>query len=307
MLDRNTFRGIFVIVVTPFAEDSSVDERGLERTMRFCMDARVHGVVANAIASEGGFLDRDERRRAAEIVVGAVRGKTPSIVAVSAPHWRIAAGYARDAEATGADAIMSLPPALATPAQVKDYYRALSEATALPIVLQNWFGPGGTTMSPALIAELVDAIPTARFVKEESAYPAQSAGEILRLCGDRILGVMGGRGGKTLMEEVRHGVCGTMPACEIADVHVALWKAIEAHDERLSRRIFRHLLPLIDLEGSYGMPLMKEVLKMRGVISTANTRQPGFWRLDEHALAEAAQIMDDLAEWMLPSYPHRTH
>ena len=38
------------------------------------------------------------------------------------------------------------------------------------------------------------------------------------------------KAGKTLMEEVRHGVDGTMPACEIADVHVAIWNAVEAGD-----------------------------------------------------------------------------
>lgn len=306
MLDRTNFRGIFVIVVTPFLDDSALDEPGLARTLQFCRDAKVHGVVANAIASEGFYLDRDERKRVIEIAVAGMKGTTPTVVAVSATHWRIAAGFARDAEALGADAIMSLPPSLATPAEVKDYYRALSEVTALPIVLQNWFGPGATTMSPQLIAELVDELPNARFVKEESPYPAQSTGEIIRLAGDKLHGVMGGRAGKTLMEEVRHGVSGTMPACEIADVHVALWNAIEAHDEKLSRRIFQRLLPLIDLEGSYGMPLMKEVLRMRGVIGAANTRQPGFRKLDRHALDEAALIMDDLAEWMLPAYPHRT-
>jgi dihydrodipicolinate synthase/N-acetylneuraminate lyase len=304
-MDRRSFRGIFVIVVTPFRDDSAVDEQGLERTMQFCLDAKVHGVVANAIASEGAYLDRDERRLVAGIVVGAARGKVPSVVAVSAQHWRIAAGYANDAEAVGADAIMSLPPSLATPAEVKDYYKALSEVTDLPIILQNWFGPGATTMSPQLLAELVNEIPTAKFVKEESGYPAQSAGEVIKLAGDKLWGVMGGRAGKTLMEEVRHGVSGTMPACEIADVHVALWNAIEARDEKRSRKIFQRLLPLIDLEGSYGMPLMKEVLRMRGVIGAANVRQPGFRRLDRHALAEAALIMDDLNEWMLPDYPHR--
>ena len=51
----------------------------------------VHGVVANALASEGGYLSETERKRAAEIVVGAVKGKVPSIVAVSAPHHLIAA------------------------------------------------------------------------------------------------------------------------------------------------------------------------------------------------------------------------
>jgi 4-hydroxy-tetrahydrodipicolinate synthase len=147
--------------------------------------------------------------------------------------------------------------------------------------------------------------PSARVVKEESGYPAQTVGEILRLCGDKVEGVMGGKAGKTLMEEVRHGVSGTMPACEIADVHVKLWNAIEAGDEARARSIFRRLLPLLDMESNYGMPLMKEVLKLRGVIPGAAVRQSGFRPLDDAARAEAMTIMDDLSEFMLPAYSHR--
>ena len=307
MLDRNNFRGIYVIVVTPFTEDFRLDEAALERILAFCIDAGVHGVVANALASEGGYLSEAERRRAAEIVVGAAKGKVPAIVAVSAAHHRIAADYARHAEAIGADGIMSLPPNLhpATVDDIKAHYRAISAASSLPLVLQNAMGPGATTMSAALLAELVNELPNARFVKEESGYPAQTAGEIIRLTGDRLQGVMGGRAGKTLMEEVRHGVSGTMPACEIADVHVALWNAIEAGDDARARAIFRALLPLLDFEASYGMPLMKEVLRMRGVIPSTAVRQSGYRGLDPHAREEAATILDGLKEYMLPAYAHR--
>lgn len=307
MLDRTTFRGIFVIVVTPFTESFELDEPGLRRTLDFCLEAKVHGVVANALASEGGYLSEAERKRAAEIVVTRVRGKVPAIVAVSAPHYRIAADYARHAEAIGADAIMALPPILhpATVGDIKTYYRELSKAASLPLVLQNAMGPGATTMSAALLAELVDELPNARFVKEESGYPAQTTGDILRLAGDKLLGVMGGRAGKTFMEELRHGVSGTMPACEIADVHVALWNAVEAGETHRARSIFQRLLPLLDLEATYGMPLMKEVLKMRGIIDYAAVRQSGYRPLDDHAREEAATIMDELRDLMLPAYAHR--
>jgi 4-hydroxy-tetrahydrodipicolinate synthase len=160
-------------------------------------------------------------------------------------------------------------------------------------------------MSAALIAELVNELPNARFVKEESGYPAQTVGEIIRLSGHKLEGVMGGRAGKTLMEELRHGVSGTMPACEIADVHVALWNAVAAGDDKRARQIFQRLLPLLDLEASYGMPLMKEVLMMRGVIGCSAVRQTGLRPLDDHAREEALAIMDDLAEFMLPAYAHR--
>ncbi|MBN9309989.1 dihydrodipicolinate synthase family protein [Devosia sp.] len=306
-MDRKSFRGIFVIVTTPFTHDFALDEAGLADTLEFCLAAGVHGVVANALASEGGYLGEAERKRAAEIVVSAVKGKVPAIVAVSAPHSSIAADHARHAEAIGADAVMALPPTLhpASPAEIKAHYRAIAAATSLPLVLQNVVGQGASPMSAALLAELVHEIPSARFVKEESGYPAQTVGEIIRLCGDKVEGVMGGKAGKTLMEEVRHGVSGTMPACEIADVHVALWNAVEAGDDRRARAIFQRLLPLLDMESNYGMPLMKEVLKMRGVIGSSAVRQSGFRALDDAAREEAATIMDDLAEFMLPAYRHR--
>ena len=72
-------------------------------------------------------------------------------------------------------------------------------------------------MGAQLLADLVNDIPTARFVKEESGYPAQTTGEIIRLAGPRLEGVMGGRAGKTFMEELRHGVSGTMPASSMTE------------------------------------------------------------------------------------------
>jgi dihydrodipicolinate synthase/N-acetylneuraminate lyase len=307
MLDHSTFRGIYVIVVTPFTEALEVDEPALHSTLDFCLAAGVHGVVSTANASEVGYLSESERRRAAEIVVGAARGKVPAIVGVSSSHYRLSADFARHAESIGADAVMAMPPTfhMATVQETRNFYRELAASTRLPIVLQNGFGPGATPMSAQLIAELVDELPTARFVKEETAYPAQLTGDIIRLAGERLLGVMGGRAGRTLMEEVRHGICGTMPACEIADVHVALWNAIESGDDRRARGIFQRLLPLLDFEGSYGMPLMKEVLRMRGVIPTAAWRQTGYRSLDDAAREEAMAILDDLAEFMLPAYSHR--
>ena len=306
-MDRNSFRGIFVIVTTPFTDDVRLDEAALESTMEFCLKAGVHGVVANALASEGFYLTETERRRAAEIVVAKAKGKVPAIVAVSAPHYLLAVDYVRHAESIGADAIMALPPSLhpSSPAEIKAHYKAIGAATSLPLVIQNVSGQGATPLSAPLIAELVSEIPNARFVKEESGYPAQTVGEIIRLCGDRVEGVMGGKAGKTLMEEVRHGVAGTMPACEFADVHVALWNAIEAGEQERARSIFNRLLPLLNLEQDYGMPLMKEVLKMRGVIPSSAVRQSGFRPLDDNARAEAAAIMDGLADLMLPEYAHR--
>ncbi len=64
--------------------------------------------------------------------------------------------------------------------------------TALPLVLQNAAGPGATTMSAALLAELVGELPHARFVKEESGYPGPDRRRYPPPRRRPLYGVMGG-------------------------------------------------------------------------------------------------------------------
>ena len=45
---------------------------------------------------------------------------------------------------------------------------------------------------------------------------------------------------------------------------------------------------------------------MRGVIGSTAVRQSGFRALDDHAREEAATILDDLSEFMLPAYQHKS-
>jgi 4-hydroxy-tetrahydrodipicolinate synthase len=302
ILDRSSYRGIYVIVVTPFTDALDIDEAGLRATVRFCLAAGVDGLVSPANASEVGYLSDVERRRVAAVVVEEAAGRVPVIVGVSAAHARLSAAFAADAEAIGADGVMAMPPTFhpATADEIRGFYREVGAASSLPLVLQNAVGLGATVMSPALMAEILAAVPTARFVKEETAYPAQTAGALVVAAGADLWGVMGGQAGKTLLEELPHGVCGTMPACEYADLHVALWQAIAAGDGSRTRRVFRHLLPLLVFEGAYGIPVCKEVLKARGVIASAAWRQTGYRPLDPLARAELRTLLDDAAEFMTP-------
>ena len=298
------YRGIYVILLTPFDADRALDEDGLRRTLRFCLDCGVHGVVANANASEVGYLSEAERRRAAEIAVDECRGRCPMIVGVSASHALLSAALARHAATIGADAVMAMPPTYhpATTDEILEHYEHLGAATDLPVVLQNAVGLGMTPMTPELVGRVLEAVPTVTMMKEETTWPAPTIGAVLAQRHARLLGVMGGRGGKTLMEEVRHGACGTMPACQYADVHVALWNAIESGNEDRAYDVFHRVLPLLDLEFTYGMPLYKEILKARGVIEHATWRQTGFRGLDAHARAELARLFEAVDEFLHPDH-----
>jgi 4-hydroxy-tetrahydrodipicolinate synthase len=296
-MSEANWRGVFVIVPTPFHDDLSLDLEGLREIVRFCIAAGAHGVVAPANASEQPYLSDEERRLVTRAVIEEARGRVLTVAGVTAPTRLIAAALAREAKAIGADSVMAMPPNMqrASDPEIRDYFRAINDASDLPVFIQNWIGPGGTAMSAALVADLLRANANVRFVKEETEFASLMMTAIAEAAGPACEGIMGGKAGRHLLDEHRRGACGTMPACEVADAHVALWNALEAGDRPKAREIYRLLLPLLMFETGYGTAVYKEVLRRRGVIRCAAIRQPGGKILDRHAQQDLDDILADLA------------
>lgn len=290
------FRGIFSILLTPFTSGGDLDPDGLRRVVRFTLECGAHGLVAPANASEFYTLTDDERKRVVEIVAEENAGRVPFVAGCSAVSAQHAVMLARHAQRAGADAVMAMPPVIrkASGPEIEAYYAALAEAIDLPIVLQNFVAPIGTPMPPELVARIVCRNPSVRYVKEETALGPHQISRLLELCGDRLGGVMGGQGGRFLFNEVTRGACGSMPACHLTDVHVAIWDALAAGRQREARELFGRILPLLNFEHLYAVSAYKEVLRRRGVIACAFCRG-GPAPLDAVDLEELTTILDEIA------------
>ena len=277
------WRGIFVIVVTPFTDGYELDEESLRRQVRFSIDAGAHGLVGPANAGEFTTLSDDERRRWLEIVVGEAGGQVPVIAATTSGHWRPAVALSQFAQQLGADGVMAMPPHVLHPDAdgCYAYYKALAEHLDIPIMIQNYNLPVGTPMSSALVARMCRELPGVDYIKEETLPEPRRISETLAAAGNACKGVFGGQGGIYFLDEVRRGACGNMPASQVTDVHVAIWNRLEAGDEVGARQIFNQLLPLLNYERLYGVAVYKAVLHRRGVIATTVSRAP-------HALLDAA-------------------
>jgi dihydrodipicolinate synthase/N-acetylneuraminate lyase len=294
------FRGVFTIPVTPFDRHGNVDEDSLKNEVDWCVRAGAHGIVAPVNASEAPTLTDDERKRVTRLIVEATAKRVPVVIGVSGVSTHASVLYTKYARQVGADAVIAMPPygvRLVDPESVFAFYQSVADAADdLPVFIQDWTGPAGTPMTSHQLTRLMTEIDNVSYLKEETANAGHVMTTVLATAGDACLGIMGGIGGRYLMDEYRRGACGTMPACQTTDIHVTIWNALEAGNLDKARRTFYRLLPLLNMEAAFGPALYKEVLKRRGVIATTTMRSRRDSGLDEYDHKELDAILRDVSE-----------
>src|SRR2546427_6576381 len=252
-----------------------------------CSSDLAHGLVWPQLAAEFYLLSEEERMRGAEIVIRAAAGRRPVVIGVQAPMKELAMRFARHAEEKGADAVIALPPYVGHAGldTAADYYRSLARAVALPIFIQNSGGAWGPAMSTEFVIRLAREFPQLGYVKEEVDPVAHRLQEYAR--SGVMTGIFSGNAGRNLLNELPRGSSGTMPACEFVDVDAQVYELAARGKMEEARQLFQKLLPMINLEETYGMPFAKAVLVRRGVVKTAEMRGhtgPELDKFDEQEL-----------------------
>ena len=289
------WRGIYVIVVTPFTESYEIDEESLRKQIRFCIEAGAHGLVGPANASEFPTMSDDERKRWLEIVIHEAGGQIPVVATTTHGHLVPAVELTKWAEKAGADGIMAMPPHIlhTDAAGCYEYFEALNGAVNIPICVQNYAGPVGTPMSNALVARMCKELDHIDYIKEETLPEPRQISLTLQAAGDACKGVFGGQGGVYLIDEWRRGACGNMPASQLTDLQVKIWGLLEQGDEANARKLFNQVLPMISFERMHGVAAYKEIFYRRGIFKTRVSRAPGK-TLDDWDRKEVDAIWADL-------------
>lgn len=296
-------RGVFPVLSTPFFQDGSCDLRGLRVLVRYAAKAGAHGVVYPAIASEFATLSSIERRDMVEVALDeAALCALPLIVGISADTPAASASLARQAAAGGAAAVMLMAPRSAgtEAGGVAAFFASSVEgAIELPIVMQNAPPPLGSSLPIETVRDVIAAVPAIRFVKEENLPCGQRITAVIEARMPHLLGVMGGAGGRFVLDEFGRGACGSMPASDAIEIHVAIWEAVQAGDHRRARNLFTRVLPLLNMGGVFRQSVVKHVLARRGLIASAyfrDTNPP----LDAFDRRELDAILDDLEDLLIP-------
>lgn len=167
VLPLTEYRGIITALITPFDSKGDIDEQGLKQLVERQIEAGIAGVAVVAGSGEYVNLSAAERARVVEVAAEAAAGRIPVLAGVLEPNSRDAVSWAREAQRLGAGGLLVLTPFYnkPSPAGVMRHFRAVAEATELPVLLYN--NPGRTGISLTLddYVQLRD-IPTIRGVKE---------------------------------------------------------------------------------------------------------------------------------------------
>jgi len=280
--EGNNFHGIFAILQTPFTSSNAIDEEDLARQVEFCVRGGAHGLVWPQLAAEFYLLSEEERMRGAEVIIRAAAGRRPVVIGVQEPYKGIAVNLARHAEEKGANAIIALLPFVGGVGLeiASDYYRSLAQAVRLPIFVQNSGSPWGPGMSTEFIIRQAREIPQLAYVKEEvSPVPHRLAAYV---ASGAMKGIFSGNAGMNLLNEMPRGSSGTMPACGFIDINAQIYDLAAAGKTNDAYELFEKLLPMINLEDTYGMVFVKSVLVRRGVFKTARMRHSTGVKLDQY-------------------------
>lgn len=289
------WRGIFVIVVTPFTESYEIDEESLRKEIRFCIEAGAQGLVGPANASEFPTMSDDERKRWLEIVIDEAGGQIPVVATTTHGHLVPAVQLSKWAQDAGANGLMAMPPHILHPdaAGCYEYFKAINEAVNIPICVQNYAGVVGTPMNNTLLARMCRELEHVEYIKEETLPEPQQISRTIEAAGNACKGVFGGQGGVYLIDEWRRGAAGNMPASQLTDIQVKMWDLLEQGDEAAARKIFNRVLPLFLFERMHGVAAYKEIFYRRGIFKTRVSRAPGK-TLDKWDIAEVDAVWPDI-------------
>lgn len=165
------FRGSYGVTVTPFTADGSqIDYQALAAFIEWQIESGSPGIIILGTTGEFLTISDDERTEYIETTVKLVNGRIDVLVGTMNAYTPNAVRYSREAEALGADGFMIAPPYYYTPTEdeIFNYYRAISEATSLPIMLYNNPVTTNVDMSAALVARMTKAFDNVRYIKEAS-------------------------------------------------------------------------------------------------------------------------------------------
>src|SRR3989442_8727604 len=149
------FRGKFTAVVTPF-RNGGIDASAFQTLIETQVAAGITGIVAVGTTGESPTLSHDEREQVIRRVVTIAKKRCVVLAGTGSNATHHAVADTKMAEKLGADGALLVAPYYNKPSQegLFRHFKAIAEATALPILLYNIPGRCAVDIAPYTVTRM---------------------------------------------------------------------------------------------------------------------------------------------------------
>ncbi len=174
-MSRINLRGVGVAFITPFKEDESVDYEALIRLVDYQIQNNTDYLVVLGTTAETATLTEEEKTKIVETVISRVNGRIPIVLGVGGNNTRAIVDQLKNDNFEGIDAILSVVPYYNKPSQegIYQHYKAIAEASKLPVILYNVPGRTGVNMTAETTLRIANEFSNVVAIKEASGDMTQ--------------------------------------------------------------------------------------------------------------------------------------
>ncbi len=167
---RNIFKGLGIALITPFTADGEVDYKSLKRLVEYQLDNGADFLCILATTGEAPCLSTAEKDEITVFIKEIVNGRIPILKYCGGNNTAAVVDEIKTTDWTGIAGILSICPYYNKPSQegLYQHFKAISEASPLPIVLYNVPGRTGVNMTAATTVRIAKDFPNIVGVKEAS-------------------------------------------------------------------------------------------------------------------------------------------
>jgi 4-hydroxy-tetrahydrodipicolinate synthase len=189
------FGRLITAMVTPFKEDLSIDWAGVEKLAAHLQNTGHEGIAVNGTTGEAPTTSDEEKIEIIKTVRKATGGKLKIIAGAGNNETSHSVEQAKLAAAAGADGLLVVTPYYNKPPQagIEAHFRAMADATDVPVMLYDIPGRTGVPIEPDTICRLAEHknivalkdakgdVASTSWVIKRSGIPVYSGDDILNL------------------------------------------------------------------------------------------------------------------------------
>ena len=175
--------GTGVALATPFKKDLSIDTEALIRIVNLSIDGGVEYLVLLGTTAESATMTKDEKEFVIKTIIEANKGRLPMVLGVGGNNTAEVVTELKTRDLSQFDAILSISPYYNKPTQegIYQHFKAVAEASPIPVILYNVPSRTGSNMLPSTVIRLANDFKNIIAIKEAAGDMIQA----LRLIKDK--------------------------------------------------------------------------------------------------------------------------